>query len=486
MLTRLRADERGVAMITALLVSFVIVILSIAVTTLSLHNSGASALDRKRAQAIASAEAGLDATFSILQRTSTASLPCTGDSRLHAVIPTTPASEYTVTVTYYATYPPTGSAMTCPLEANNRPQGAVLVSKGTAVVGGSPVAVSRSMQTETRLSPLYGALAQAIYTDSTFQTQNNMTLNGYQGNDGDVYVAHGNWACANGSQIHGSIVVADRTAGNGTASMASSCTVYQDVWANSSASMINSAVVGHDLTSSLSTITLNNNTRVNNNARSGGSCTGCSGRVGGSIAPNSVSPSPPLFPFPEVEYDQNAWQSAPFGYQVQSFTDCAAANTAISAGWTAKTVARISPACALSWANNSTISIRNDLAIITDGSIVTTQQANWTAVGGPWTVYFIVPWSSATVGGVPSCSGGVHDISFSNKTTFTNLKIFTYSPCSVTYSNNDAGLGGQIIGGTVDITNLYTLNYLPFDLPTNATVDGFDVDIAYLREIVNQ
>ncbi|MDP9342458.1 MAG: pilus assembly PilX N-terminal domain-containing protein [Actinomycetota bacterium] len=483
---RVRDEERGVAMVTALLVSFVIFILSIAVTTLSLHNSGASAADRKRAQAIASAEAGLDATFSILQGTSTASLPCTGDTRLHGTLATTPASEYTVTMTYYATYPPTGSAMSCPLSFNKRPAGAVLVSKGTAVIAGSAVAVSRTMQTEVRLAPQYGALAQAIFTNNSFQNQNNMTVNGFQGNDADVYVARGIWTCNNGSQLHGSVIVADLTSGQGTASMASSCTVYQDVWANSSATMSNSAVVGHDITSSLSTITMNNNTRVNNSARSGGACTGCSGKVGGSIAPNSMSPSPPQLAFPQVEYDQVAWQSSPFNYQIQTFSDCAAANTAISAGWTSQTVARITPQCALQWTNNTTINVRNNLAIITDGSITTINQANFVADGGPWTLYFIVPWSSATVGGVPSCSGGVHDISFSNKTSFSNLKVFTYSPCAITYSNNDDGLGGQIIGGTVNITNLYTLNYLPFQLATAATVDGYDIDIAYLREIVNQ
>jgi len=57
-------EERGIAMVTALLVSLVVLFLSIVVVALSLHNSTISSFDRKRIQAVDAAEAGIDAWFS--------------------------------------------------------------------------------------------------------------------------------------------------------------------------------------------------------------------------------------------------------------------------------------------------------------------------------------------------------------------------------------------------------------------------------------
>ena len=91
MLTRLHRDERGIALISALLISIVLVSIAVSVVALSLHNSEQSANDRKRLQAVNTAEAGLSATESLLQTTATASLPCTGDAVLHSVLPTTPS-----------------------------------------------------------------------------------------------------------------------------------------------------------------------------------------------------------------------------------------------------------------------------------------------------------------------------------------------------------------------------------------------------------
>jgi len=53
-LMRLRHDERGIAMVTALLVSMIVLALGVTAAGLSLHNSTASALDRKLTFAIQS------------------------------------------------------------------------------------------------------------------------------------------------------------------------------------------------------------------------------------------------------------------------------------------------------------------------------------------------------------------------------------------------------------------------------------------------
>ena len=74
-------DEEGVAMITAILVSVIVISLSAVAIQLAVHNVGTSAYDRKRVQAVAAAEAGIDATMEELQTAQaqtngTVNLPC--------------------------------------------------------------------------------------------------------------------------------------------------------------------------------------------------------------------------------------------------------------------------------------------------------------------------------------------------------------------------------------------------------------------------
>src|SRR5207245_9459873 len=69
-------DERGVAMITAVLIGLVVLTIRITAIDLSIHNNNASGLDRNRILAIHAAEAGIDATLSLMQNTTSALLPC--------------------------------------------------------------------------------------------------------------------------------------------------------------------------------------------------------------------------------------------------------------------------------------------------------------------------------------------------------------------------------------------------------------------------
>ncbi len=59
MLMRCR-EERGVALVVALLVTFVVMLLGTAVISLAIHNSVQSGMDRKRLQSVSAAEEGLN------------------------------------------------------------------------------------------------------------------------------------------------------------------------------------------------------------------------------------------------------------------------------------------------------------------------------------------------------------------------------------------------------------------------------------------
>src|SRR5438034_4665470 len=102
--------EEGLAMITAILVTMVVLTLSLVMVQLSIHNSDSSAVDRGRVAAVNAAEGGINLAFSAMERATLANLPCTLDGDQT----TTPVEHYHAVKEYYAQYPPSGSALACP------------------------------------------------------------------------------------------------------------------------------------------------------------------------------------------------------------------------------------------------------------------------------------------------------------------------------------------------------------------------------------
>ncbi|MEX2458030.1 MAG: hypothetical protein WD770_03485 [Actinomycetota bacterium] len=471
MLQRFHRDERGVALITAMLVSMVVLSLSLVTVQLASHNSTQSAADRKRIQAIHAAEAGLDTYLARLPRTPTQSLQCAPAA---TAIPIEPGAEFQVTASFYPTFPGVaGQELACPLNPNAPPLGVLLTSRGTAVAQGSANAVTRTMQTEVRLNSVLGSFGYAIFSDTGLAVQNNLTVNGNAGNDGNLYT-NGNFSCSNSTLDYGSVTA------QGTATLSSSCHVLQDLAVGGNITMSNSARVGHDASTSSGSISMSNSSFIVNNARTASSCTGCSGRVGGTIIASSPSPAPLRFDFPTVDYDQVSWQAA--GYAISNQSSCTTLRTTLATtGVTAKTVYRVAPGCALAFDTNTTVNLAADAAIITDGSFATANQTTFrsTVPGTARNLYIIVPRSSVT-----SCTGS-QDITMANNTNFTDVRVFVYTPCTVTMNNNNLGLGGQIIGGTVNIANQFSFTFRPMLIPGAGAVTGFNPDIAYIREITN-
>jgi hypothetical protein len=475
------SEERGVAMITALLVSMVVLTISVTVIALSMHNSSISANDRKRIQAVDAAEAGIDAWFSGLTQVNKGDM-CDA-AAWDGTLPSIPGASYDVSITLYSTWPPqTGTEIACPGPGQPLPVpplGALVVSKGTAVAATSPVSVSRTMQTEVRLTPIYGGFNKAIFSDTQLNMQNKLTLNGYQANDGDIYT-NGNLTLNNNTTIAGTAYA------QGYADIAQGI-VKQDVWAGSYVTLSNGIEVFGNGTSSTSSIGLSSNSTIDGNAKAGTTISG--GTIKGTKTANSPSGPPPQTALPKLTFDQQSWVND--GYTVSTFATCALAKAFIDSGPTGKNVVRITPTCAaggLSWGNNSTVNVKGDLAIFVDGgtaatgAISTVNQTNWNAVGGAWTVYFVVPYRQ----GLNCTKPSPYDISVSNNTGFNNgLKVFVYSQCNVDFGNNNAnGVNGQIIGGTVTITNQMTLNYVPILVP-GFNLLGYNVQPSYVREIAN-
>jgi len=321
-----------------------------------------------------------------------------------------------------------------------------------------------------RLTPIYGGLNQAIFSNDELNLQNKLDVNGNIGNDGDVYT-NGNFALQNNTVISGTVYA------QGYASI-NQGVVKKDVWANDYVDLRSISVLGN-VTSSTSSITLQNS-HVYGDAKAGTTiAVGSSSQIDGDRTSNSPSGPPPQVPLPQVPYVPQKWIDD--GYTIlPTFTDCALAKTVITNGLVGKNVVRVSPTCALSWGNNSTINIRGNMAIITDGSFTTQNQTNWNGVGEKRTLFIIRPYES----GLPcSPTPSPYDHSVSNNTSFNNLQVFVYSQCTINFGNNNSGgFDGQIIGGQVNITNQMVLNFKPITVPGFNRI-GFRSDVSYLREI---
>jgi hypothetical protein len=325
------------------------------------------------------------------------------------------------------------------------------------------------METAVRLTPIFGGLNQAIYSNNQLDIQNKLEVNGNIGNDGDVYT-NGNFSLGNNTIISGSAYAQGYAAiGQGV--------VKADVWANNYVDLSDGIQVLGNATSSTSYVQLSNNSHVYGNAKAGTTISG--GTIDGSQTPNSPSGPPPQIPFPQVPYNPVEWTKA--GYTIVNYSSCALAKTFINSGPIGNYVVRITPTCALSWGNNSTVNLRGNMAIFTDGSFSLVNQNTWNGVGNKHTLYIIRPYQSGLPCTPPTPSP--YDINVSNNTSFNNLQVFVYSQCTINFGNNNAsGFEGQIIGGQVNITNQMVVNFKPITVPGFNRI-GYRSDISYLREI---
>jgi cytoskeletal protein CcmA (bactofilin family) len=494
---RIHDDERGIAMVLAVSVLVIVFALGVVAVELSIHNVGGSAFDRKRTQAIDAAEAGLDSFFSQLTTTSSAAMPCpvsAGNPNVSVDLPTDPAAHFDVYASFYNEWPPAASPdLTCAqVQAGAIPQAALVKSVGTAVTTTTPTKVVRTMESTIHLSPIYGGLNKAIFSDTQLSFQNKFTLNGNVGNDGDVYT-NGNFDLGNNTLIKGTVYA------QGSATIAQGV-INANVWAGNAVSLSSGIQVQGNVTSSTSSITLSNNSTVFGNAKAGTTVSG--GTVKGTITQNSPSGPPPQIPLPKYCWPgcdqagnpntvtQQAYLDA--GYTVKSYTSCATAATDINnwfgaSGGDYVVLLNGSTGCPFNQWSKNTINIKGNLAIYCtacDANGVNnwfTTSNNTTIQGtgsSPYTLYLVRPWQSGL-----ACSANTPNFSSGNLTKWNNLSLFVYTPCRIDFANNNAnGVNGQLIGGTVNITNQCTFNFVPVVAPGFLLI-GYNSAVSYIREI---
>lgn len=492
MFIRLHRDERGVTLIFALLATFVVMLLSVYVLDQSLRNQDQAARDRKRLTAENAAEAGLNWFFNNIQNapaTLTTTLqmtPYTG-----SLISGPNSVSFTATPTYYSdtsgVTPFTGT-----LTATHFPLSAKIVSVGTASNGSH-----RQMESFMALHPIYAGYDGAMITNSSASFQNNFTITGNNGNDGDIVVLNGNYSSTSGTQtVHGNIYV---SSAGGTATIGTGLHVFGQVWASGSVTLSQSqALVDGDAKSTSGGVTVSS-------GAVGGSAYYCTGSApsnvsGAKIQTCALGP-PPSTPFPQVQFDATAWQS--LGYYVQTYSGATACTDAqnyvegnssgtyksgagVPAGYSG-VVVRIAANCTYVNTNNVTVSLGSNLAIVTDGGINISQKSTWNGTSSQRSLFFIHAWPSS---GSYACSNlnpdGVYelgDVALGNNTSFNNLvQVSVYSPCEAAMNNNNSTFYGQVIGTSTSVANQFSMIYRPVLIP-GAKVTGFQEDVAYVREV---
>jgi hypothetical protein len=482
-------------MVVAIMVLFVVLLLSAVVYAESVHNSGQSANNRKRLQSVDAAEAGLDYFFNCVGHTAPASVSSCAVSQTVAVAPGT--SSFTITPTWYSDANGTTQADPSTFNDTNLPKSVKVLSTGIA--NGK---VTRRMESFIALpNPLFGSVVGAVLVDSSINFKNNFTLTGDNISNGDIYVTceSSQPSCdasiTSGNQIiNGSIFVP-----KGSLLISAQAHISGSVWANGSVTIDHSqAVVDQNATSSTSSLTVSRGNVTGTGSYCTGSAPSPSNVHGGTI--QLCQAAPPSVPFPHIAYNLSDWQTGcgrsplancyaevPFGTTGSSNpADCAAADAYIEgngagtfqggagvpAGYSG-VIVRILSTCSLTTTNNANINLGADLAIVSNGPINLSQQSTWTGVGGDREMHLFVPWGT-------SCPTG--DITVGNNTNFNSLiSLSIYTPCTAHMSNQNA-FYGQVIGGSVDIANNWKMNYQAVQLP-GSTVGGFNEDIAYIREI---
>ena len=471
-------DERGVAMVIALLVSFVLLILASTIVAQSIHNAESSGLDRRRLQSINAAEAGNNYYYAYLQSTTVTSLSCDPVTQTIASAPAT--ASFTATPTFFDA---SGTQMSCPsstpFTSTSYPSAVSIQTTGT-VSGQTP----RTMQTYIRLNPVYGGFGAAILVNSSASFVNNFNIYGNTAYDGDIYVLNGNFTMGNSGHVRGNVYVP-----TGSASMVNSALVEGDLWANGNITMSNLARVNGNAMSSTGSISGSNSPSIALNATAATTISGVA--VGGTQYPNTVSPQPPTQPFPQIGYVLTDWTNA--GYtNIQTFTGASACTNAYSyitgtfsstpsIGKTVIRITGVTGGCTLTFANTTNVTVNANLAIITDYGITMVNQSNWNASGTVKDVHFISTWPSL---GCPSGTASKSVTTANNTSMNAFVHAFFYTPCLASMANS-SNWSGQVVGGQVSIANNFAMTYEPVLVPGVGQVQSFTEDIQYVREVAN-
>jgi hypothetical protein len=469
---KLLRDESGLAMVTALLAMFVIVALSTAGFTIAQHNLDTSAGDRRSAQAIHAAEAGIDRFLNYLN-----TAPITGPacSLATETLPTSPPASFTVTATFYPDASGGSAPLACPVTTT--PAAVVIRSVGTSA------GKSRTMESSVFLSSVPGGnglIDAAVMADSLANWNGSAAVLGNP-DDADLY-SNGDLNLSGGGNVYGNVYAQGNLVLGGTTD------VKKDAISKLSWSSNGGAIVRGNARSSTSSVT-NGNIIYGNAYYCTGSAPG--GTVNGSKiheCPVPTLPSTPLIPaafgggsFPVFTYNPADWQAS--GYTIQNYAtgtnaDCTAAQTFINTYVSGNYLVRIASGCDLRWTSGTVVNTKGNLAIVSDGTLTMSGGASFgNSSGTAHNLYLMFNINTPR----PCSTTGISFTGQSSTGSTNNAVI--YDPCAIKFTGGAFVLTGQIVGGSVTFGSNSTIQYESTPIP-GPTSNGFAEKEQYRREII--
>jgi hypothetical protein len=273
---------------------------------------------------------------------------------------------------------------------------------------------------------------------------------------------------------------------NGGAHMENNSQINGELWANEGITLNNPATVGTNVISSTGSI----ETATDPGGAIGGfAMAGTSIEVpplviAGTTYEYSPQGPPPTVSLPKLcqvaiagVCDAIPWATQ--GYTVTTVTSCTAAQTFLDASLSGDQVLWIPSGCAdLAIANNDVINFSGNLAIVTNGKVTMANRNTWNGVVGK-KLFFISNYRTGL-----NCASGSYDITTGNNSNFRNASVLFYGPCTVTL-NNQNDFTGQVLSNTVEIKNHFTMQYQPVLVPGLDSIEGFNQNVVYIREVIS-
>lgn len=298
---RVRDDERGAGIVTALMITLTIFALGATWTKVGIHQVESSSYERYREQALNAAEAGVNAAIGALA----GDLHWAGTSSV--VDLPDGVGQYEVEVTPVD-----------PTDPDDLDR--YIVARGYAPSKDAARRSGRQLEQQVQLAPIDGFKHALFASPGGIVGDNNSTITG------DVYSA-GNLTLNNQVQVFGSVTAVGTVttqnndditkrvwAGKGAIIENSQTTVHDDVWAGGNA--------GEDVT--IGGV-------VHGDVQAGGSVT-VTGTVNGTISENNPPPTPPVYTQPTFTWDPANYPAAASWTSASNFMDYWADNIAAFSG----------------------------------------------------------------------------------------------------------------------------------------------------------
>ncbi|MHB1445401.1 MAG: hypothetical protein ACYCZV_07075 [Acidimicrobiales bacterium] len=461
------------ALITAVLFAFVATILMTAAAVYAVHELNITSIDRKEVQSSGAAGAAIDLAVSDLQ---SGTPPCSISGTLSSA-PTT--ESYTATITYYNS---AGQSLNsnCSggvLPDTVTPASAVIQATGTN--SASTTYGARRMQAEVTMAAVSAPnITDALFGNGGMSFAQTVTLYGQTSpsNNANVY-SNGDWSCSQGGNVYGNLYV------QGTVS--SHCSVAGAVMSTGDQSLsagYGSATAGGP-SNPASSIDLNNGATVAGSATASGSISLHGGAFSASVDPNQTGlPGPTLQAFPTWDYSTSAWQNTGYTNFVNAGSDCTTLYSAITAmaSPTAQPTVIVT-SCQFSPSHTQPpYLLANNLAIFDSAGLNTSSATFESLTTASHDFYFIVPSTGLTVG---NCSVTFHALSLTVGTSSNPLTALLYTPCDMSLSQATAMYGQLYAGGTLSVSQDFTLHYSPFSWPgaSGGANASYSVNIVYER-----